>query len=81
MIKHDRFDGGRRVIELWEPLRGDLAEGTSVRLVAGCDKRMETCRLKFNNLLNFQGFPDLPGEDWVVAVPRSTGANTGGSLR
>lgn len=81
LIKHDRFDGARRVIELWEPLRGDLAEGTSVRLVAGCDKRMETCRLKFNNLLNFQGFPDLPGEDWVVAVPRSTGANTGGSLR
>jgi uncharacterized phage protein (TIGR02218 family) len=50
-------------------------------LVAGCDKRLETCRLKFNNILNFQGFPDLPGEDWVVAVPRTSGANTGGSLR
>lgn len=81
IIKHDRFDGARRIVELWEPVRGDVSESTSVRLVAGCDKRMETCRLKFNNLLNYQGFPDLPGEDWVVAVPRSSGANTGGSLR
>ncbi|QFT59659.1 hypothetical protein FIU94_12565 [Sulfitobacter sp. THAF37] len=81
IVKHDRFDGAQRVIELWEPLRGPVAPGAQVRLVAGCDKRMETCRLKFNNLVNFQGFPDLPGEDWVVAVPRSSAPNTGGSLR
>ena len=81
MIKHDRFDGTRRRVELWEPIRGAVTTGTSVRLIAGCDKRLETCRLKFNNLLNFQGFPDLPGEDWVVAVPRTSGTNTGGSLR
>ncbi|MBD3662937.1 DUF2163 domain-containing protein [Sulfitobacter aestuariivivens] len=81
MIKHDRLDGSQRTVELWEPIRGAVPLGTSVRLVAGCDKRLETCRLKFNNILNFQGFPDLPGEDWVVAVPRSTGTNSGGSLR
>lgn len=81
MIKLDYFDDAQRVIELWEPIRGALPEGTRVRLTVGCDKRMETCRLKFNNLLNFQGFPDLPGEDWMMAVPRSDGANTGGSLR
>jgi len=56
----------------------DPVEG---QLVAGCDKRMETCRLKFNNFLNFQGFPDLPNEDWMMAVPKSTSANSGGSLR
>lgn len=81
MIKEDRFDGSTRVIELWEPIRARLTPGTKVRLIAGCDKRMETCRLKFNNLINFQGFPDIPGEDWVTSVPRSGGANTGGSLR
>ena len=81
MIKHDRIKGTTRIVELWEPIRGAVWAGTSVRLIEGCDKRLETCRLKFNNLINFQGFPDLPGEDWVVAVPRSTGANTGGSLR
>ena len=81
LIKHDRVKDGKRIIELWEPIRGDVAEGAEVRLLAGCNKQMETCRLKFNNLLNFQGFPDLPGEDWVLAVPRPSGANTGGSLR
>lgn len=81
LIKHDRLRDGMRTIELWEPIRGKVETGMQVKLTAGCNKQMETCRLKFNNLLNFQGFPDLPGEDWVLAVPRTSGANTGGSLR
>ncbi len=81
MIKHDRMVGNSRCIELWEPIRGAIGVGTQIRLDAGCDKRSETCRLKFNNFLNFQGFPDLPSDDWVVSVPRASGANTGGSLR
>lgn len=80
-IKSDRVEGTTRVIELWEPIRGLIEAGTQVRLVAGCDKRIETCRLKFNNFDNYQGFPDLPGEDWVVSVPSSNNANSGGSLR
>jgi uncharacterized phage protein (TIGR02218 family) len=81
MIKQDRFDKGFRVIELWEPIRSALAPGTMVRLTVGCDKRGETCRAKFGNYANYRGFPDVPGEDWVLAVPKSTGANTGGSRR
>lgn len=80
-IKSDRIVGNTRVIELWEPVRGFVSTGTQVRVVAGCDKRVETCQLKFNNFPNYQGFPDLPGEDWVVSVPSSSNANTGGSLR
>ncbi len=81
VIKDDALRGGMRRIELWQKLRVPLAAGDQVRVVAGCDKRTETCRLKFDNLVNFQGFPDIPGEDWVMAVPRADGANTGGSLR
>ena len=81
IIKSDRFENGVRRIELWEPLRARVASEDVVRLVAGCDKRFETCRLKFNNLLKFQGFPDLPNEDWVMAYPTQNGTNTGGSLR
>lgn len=80
-IKRDRVDTGGRVIELWEPLRAVIAKGDQVRIEAGCDRRFETCRLKFDNLLNYRGFPDIPGEDWMVAVPKSDGANTGGSRR
>lgn len=81
IIKHDRVEDGVRIVELWTPLNADVAAGDQLRLIAGCDKRMETCRLKFNNLMNFQGFPDIPGEDWLMAYPKRSGANTGGSLR
>jgi uncharacterized phage protein (TIGR02218 family) len=81
MIKHDRVDGDTRVVELWEPIRARMQTGDSIRLIAGCDKRFETCRLKFQNLINFRGFPDLPGDEWIMAVPKRTGANTGGSRR
>lgn len=80
-IKRDITTATKREITLWEPLRAALAPGHRVRLEAGCDKRFETCRLKFNNLMNYQGFPDIPGEDWMVAVPRREHANTGGSRR
>lgn len=80
VIKNDRLTATRRRVELWEALRGGLAEGDLVRLEAGCDKRAETCRLKFDNLLNFRGFPHVPGEDWLMAYPTSAGQNDGGSL-
>lgn len=80
-VKQDeRVAGGRNVI-LWTGISGGLTVGDRVRLTAGCDKRMETCRKKFNNLINFQGFPDLPGEDWVMAVPKKDKPNKGGSRR
>lgn len=80
-IKRDRFEDGARIVELWEPIRAVLASGDRVRLSAGCDRRAETCRSKFDNFVNYQGFPDIPGEDWMAVYPKSTGRNTGGSLR
>ena len=80
-IKTDRVVDRAREIELWSPLRGTVAQGDMVRLVAGCDKLFATCRMKFGNVLNFQGFPDLPGDDWMMAYPSSRRTNNGGSLR
>ncbi len=81
VIKHDRQEDDQRIIELWEPIRGDVGSGTLVRLHPGCDKRLETCRIKFNNIRNYQGFPDLPNDDWMLSVPRKSGSGDGGSLR
>lgn len=82
IIKADRLlQDGRREVELWETLRGGVTTGDMLRLEAGCDKRAATCRLKFNNFINFQGFPDIPGEDWLMAVPQKAGPTEGGSLR
>ena len=80
IVKNDRLRPSGREIELWETLRAPVVAGDLVRLEAGCDKRSETCRLKFQNFVNFRGFPDIPGEDWLVRYPTRSGIHTGGSL-
>lgn len=80
LVKNDRLSDQGREIELWEALRAPIATGDMVRIVAGCDKRAETCRLKFQNFLNFRGFPHIPGEDWLLSYPVRAGTNDGGSL-
>jgi uncharacterized phage protein (TIGR02218 family) len=81
VVKNDRLSADGRVIELWQGLGADVGAGDMLRISAGCDKRLETCRLKFDNTLNFQGFPDIPGDDWLMAHPRQGGLNDGGSLK
>lgn len=81
IVKRDRDVAGQRVVELWEVLSAGFSPGDRVRIEPGCDKRLATCRDKFNNRLNFRGFPDIPGEDWLVSYPIRSGSNDGGSLR
>lgn len=81
-IKNDRLGmGDTRLIELWQALGMEPAVGDMVRIDAGCDRRADTCRLKFANFDNFRGFPDIPGEDWLMSYPVGAGVNDGGSLR
>jgi hypothetical protein len=47
----------------------------------GCDKRWATCVRVFANGLNFQGFPDIPGDDFLTAYPTEGGRHDGGSRR
>jgi uncharacterized phage protein (TIGR02218 family) len=81
LIKRDAFDGRYRIIELWTPFEIAPQEGDQIRLVAGCDKRFETCHHKFANWKNFRGFPDLPDEDWMTIHPSVSGEKNGGSRR
>ena len=46
-----------------------------------CDKRWETCTGVFANGVNFQGFPDIPGDDFLTAYPAEGGRHDGGSRR
>ena len=79
VVKQDLVIGGVRRLELWEAPALPVAIGDSYRLVAGCDKLAGTCRVKFDNFLNFRGFPHIPGEDWVTAYPRQGDVNAGGT--
>lgn len=80
LVRVDRLDGAARVVELWQETRRPIAIGDRLRLHAGCDKAAGTCRDKFDNFLNFRGFPHMPGEDWSVTYPVRGNAMDGGSL-
>ncbi|MFD2175184.1 DUF2163 domain-containing protein [Rhodobacter lacus] len=81
VVKNDRLRAdGARLVEPWAGFGAPLEVGDALRLEPGCDKRAETCRLKFDNIANFRGFPHIPGEDWLVSYPVESGTNDGGSL-
>ena len=73
------LEGGRRV-ELWQSLQAQISIGDRFELKTGCDKRPETCRQKFDNFINYRGFPAIPGEDWLMAYPSEGIPKDGGSL-
>jgi uncharacterized phage protein (TIGR02218 family) len=60
---HRRLDGAD-VLTLWLALPAQVLPGDTLEVTAGCDKRFSTCREKFANGLNFQGFPHMPGSDF-----------------
>ena len=46
----------------------------------GCDRHLGTCRGRFGNVVNFRGFPHIPGSDFVLRYPRSGDRADGGAL-
>ena len=46
-----------------------------------CDKRFATCAGVFENAANFQGFPDIPGDDFLTLYPGAGERHDGGSRR
>ncbi|QTC91603.1 baseplate hub domain-containing protein [Brevundimonas goettingensis] len=47
----------------------------------GCDRRWTTCVGTFANGINFQGFADIPGDDFLTAYPAEGGPHDGASRR
>jgi uncharacterized phage protein (TIGR02218 family) len=43
-----------------------VAVGDTYSLVQGCDGQFSTCKDTYDNVVNFQGFPDMPGQDKVL---------------
>jgi uncharacterized phage protein (TIGR02218 family) len=61
--------GGR--ITLWLPMPYQVAIGDTFNIVVGCDRLYKTCATKFNNLVNFRGFPFIPGTDTLLKTPNA----------
>ena len=68
-VKRHRRDAGGVSIELWQQMPEPIAAGDTFAITAGCDKRVATCRDRFNNAVNFRGFPHIPGNDFVITIP------------
>lgn len=68
-------------IELWQRPSEDMGEGDTFRITAGCNKQFSTCRTKFDNTVNFRGFPHVPGNDFMLRVASRTDKNDGRRLR
>lgn len=65
-------------IDLWEPTPYPISPTETISLQAGCDKTFKTCKAKFNNRLNFRGFPHMPGPNFVVSVVNANDINQDG---
>jgi uncharacterized phage protein (TIGR02218 family) len=46
-----------------------VAVGDNYSLRPGCDKKFSTCKDRYNNVKNFRGEPNVPGNDQVLAYP------------
>lgn len=55
------------VFTLSLPMLQAITAGDTFSVVAGCQKRLQDCRDKFSNVLNFQGEPHLPGIDQMTS--------------
>ena len=77
---HDK-EGTDVLLTLWmQPVMAP-AVGETFEITAGCDKTFATCRMKFSNTPNFRGFPHMPGNDFVLRLPKQGEAGMdGGSL-
>jgi uncharacterized phage protein (TIGR02218 family) len=78
-VKTHSVAGTLRVIELVEAMAFDIAVTDTFSVKAGCDHSIETCLSKFNNVINFRGFPHMPGNDWLQSYPNSGEGNDGAS--
>jgi uncharacterized phage protein (TIGR02218 family) len=73
--------GAAVTLDLWQAMPEPIAAGDTFTVTAGCDKRFSTCHDRFNNVVNFRGFPHIPGNDFVVRYPvQGEPGNDGSSL-
>lgn len=61
-------------ITLALPMPYTVQSGDTFRVIAGCDKAFETCKTKFNNVINFRGEPHVPGQDAILETAGTFGS-------
>lgn len=53
--------GTGSIIQLSTPMPRNIDIGTTYSITRGCDREWKTCKNVYNNLVNYRGFPFVPG--------------------
>jgi uncharacterized phage protein (TIGR02218 family) len=72
--------GADVIITLLEAPVRPINIGDTFDIFAGCDKRFETCQVKFVSAVNFRGFPHISGQDTIIRYAAKGDANAGSVL-
>ena len=62
------YDNATKTLKTVLPIPFKSQVGDLIQIQVGCDKRRRTCIEKFNNILEFRGFPDVPGQGQYFKV-------------
>ena len=76
-VRAHRQVSGVVSFELWQAMIADIATDDAFVVTAGCDKLFATCQAKFDNAVNFRGFPHMPGNDFALGYARAGDGNDG----
>lgn len=63
---------GAGSVALWLPMPEAPQVGDTLTLKRGCGKTRPDC-MAYSNIVNFRGFPDVPGSDQVLRYPNPGG--------
>jgi uncharacterized phage protein (TIGR02218 family) len=57
---------------LWLSTNQPIQIGDTFTCQPGCDHLSDDCITKFNNMVNYQGQPSIPGTDAMIAIPNAS---------
>jgi uncharacterized phage protein (TIGR02218 family) len=63
------WDAATSMLSLFLPALYPMQVGDAFTIRPGCDKSFATCQAKFDDVVNFRGFPHVPGTDQVLSYP------------
>lgn len=63
------WDSSTGELELFLSMPNNIEAGDQFRIYPGCDKTRVSCAALFGNIINFFGFPDVPGQDDLYKYP------------
>ncbi len=67
-VRADVKTDTERHLHLWQDATALVQVGDLVQVRSGCDKQISTCKAKFSNVINYQGFPDLSDDKVLIEI-------------